>query len=205
MSINQKSGRKTFRRRFVSGSVFSFRLARRNVISKRNENWNLSSLVGFRRDVIQRSDVKVHYGFAGNRLPSTTKLWVLFMKTGFSSVNYNNVYGRWIITQYLRQIKENSKLNNGGFVKYLSNENLQLLDCLFHHGFFFVLPVLVGLSFPFTTSLYKRHFADEDLSIPELSPRNKRNRRKLYLQFAEWDSSDSLNGNSCSLVIFSIR
>ena len=31
----------------------------------------------------------------------------------------------------------------------------------------------------FTTSLYKRHFADEDLSIPELSPRNRRNRRKL--------------------------
>ena len=31
----------------------------------------------------------------------------------FSSVNYNNVYGRWITTQYLRQIKENSKLNNG--------------------------------------------------------------------------------------------
>ena len=29
------------------------------------------------------------------------------------------------------------------------------------------------------------HFADVDLSIPELSPRNKRNRRKLYLQFAE--------------------
>ena len=119
MSINQKSGRKTFRRRFVSGSVFSFRLARRNVISKRNENWNLSSLVGVRLDVIQRSDVKVHYGFPGNRLPSTTKLWVLFMKTGFSSVNYNNVYGRWIITQYLRQIKENSKLNNGGFNKWL--------------------------------------------------------------------------------------
>ena len=31
----------------------------------------------------------------------------------------------------------------------------------------------------FTTSLYKRHFADEDLSIPELSPGNRRNRRKL--------------------------
>ena len=37
----------------------------------------------------------------------------------------------------------------------------------------------------FTTPLYKRHFADQDLSIPELSPRNKQNRRKLYLQFAE--------------------
>ena len=44
---------------------------------------NLSSLVGVRLDVIQSSDVKAHYGFRGNRLPSTTKLWVLFMKTGF--------------------------------------------------------------------------------------------------------------------------
>ena len=34
-------------------------------------------------------------------------------------MNYNNVYGRWITTQYLRQIKENSKLNNGGFNKLL--------------------------------------------------------------------------------------
>ena len=65
-------------------------------------------------------------------------------------------------------------------------------------------PLPVGLGSPFTTSLYKRHFADEDLSIPELSPRNKRNRRKLFLQFeesvgqlwlAEWKSS-------CSLFIF---
>ena len=44
---------------------------------------NLSSLVGVRLDVIQSSDVKAHYGFPGNRLPSTTRLWVLFMKTGF--------------------------------------------------------------------------------------------------------------------------
>ena len=44
---------------------------------------NLSSLVGVRLDVIQSSDVKAHYGFRGNRLPSTTKLWVLFIKTGF--------------------------------------------------------------------------------------------------------------------------
>ena len=43
----------------------------------------------------------------------------------------------------------------------------------------------VGIGSPFTTLLYKRHVADEDLSIPELSPQNKRNRRKLYLQFAE--------------------
>ena len=48
-----------------------------------------------------------------------TKLRVLFMKRVFSYVNYNNVYGRWITTQYLRQIKENSKLNNGGFNKWL--------------------------------------------------------------------------------------
>ena len=80
---------------------------------------NLSSLVGVRLDVIQSSDVKVHYGFPGNRLPSMTKLRVLFMKRVFSYVNYNNVYGRWITTQYLRQIKENSKLNNGGFNKWL--------------------------------------------------------------------------------------
>ena len=69
---------------------------------------NLSSLVGVRLDVIQSSDIKAHYGFPGNRFPSTTKFWVLFMKTRFSSVNYKNVYGRWITTQYLRQIKENS-------------------------------------------------------------------------------------------------
>ena len=54
--------------------------------------------------------------------------------------------------------------------------------------------------------MYKRHhmlIADEDLSIPELSSRNKRNRRKLYYNLQKvWDSSDSLNGNSCSLFIF---
>ena len=43
----------------------------------------------------------------------------------------------------------------------------------------------MGLGSPFTISLYKRHVADEDLSIPELSPRSKRNRRKLCLQLAE--------------------
>ena len=48
-----------------------------------------------------------------------TKLRVLFMKTVFSYVNYNTVYGRWITTQYLRQIKENSRLNNSGFNKWL--------------------------------------------------------------------------------------
>ena len=37
----------------------------------------------------------------------------------FLSLNYNNVYGRWITTQYLRQINENSKLNNSGFNKWL--------------------------------------------------------------------------------------
>ena len=85
----------------------------------------------------------------------------------------------------------------------MSNENLQLLDCLFHLCFFFILAVPVGLGSPFATSLYKRHFADEDLSIPELSSRNKRNRRKLYYNLQKvWDSSDSLNGNSCSLFIF---
>ena len=52
--------------------------------------FNLSSLVGVRLDVIQSSDVKVHYGFPGNRLPSMTIQEVRV----FSSVNYNNVYGR---------------------------------------------------------------------------------------------------------------
>ena len=93
---------------------------------------NLSSLVGVRLDVIQSSDVKVHYGFPGNRLPSMTKLRVLFVKRVFSYVNYNNVYGRWITTQYLRQIKENSKLNNGGFNKWLeilAGKDLQTKLC----------------------------------------------------------------------------
>ena len=48
-----------------------------------------------------------------------TKPRVLFMKKGFSYVNYNNIYGRWITTQYLRQIKENSRLNNSGLNKWL--------------------------------------------------------------------------------------
>ena len=48
-----------------------------------------------------------------------TKLQVLFMKRVFSSVNYKNVYGPGINTQYLRQIKENSRLNNSGFNKWL--------------------------------------------------------------------------------------
>ena len=61
----------------------------------------------------------------------------------------------------------------------------------------------MGLGSSFATLLHKRHFADEDLSIPELSPRNKRNRRKLYCNLQKaWDSSDSLNGNSSSLFIF---
>ena len=45
----------------------------------------------------------------------------------------------------------------------------------------------VGLGSPFTTSLSKRHVADEDLSIPERSLRNKRGRCKICrkVQFAE--------------------
>ena len=57
-----------------------------------------------------------------------TKLRVLVMKRVFSYVNYNNVYGRWITTQYLRQIKENSRLNNSGFNKWqeiLAGKQLQ--------------------------------------------------------------------------------
>ena len=65
------------------------------------------------------SDVRAHYGFPGNRLPSTTKLWVLFMKTVF--------FHLWIITMFTlgkspnisSKTKENSKLNNGGFNKWL--------------------------------------------------------------------------------------
>ena len=37
---------------------------------------NLSSLVGVRLDVIQSSDVKAHYGFPGNRLPSSQQRWI---------------------------------------------------------------------------------------------------------------------------------
>ena len=44
------------------------------------------------------------------------------------------------------------------------------------------------------------HVADEDLSRLELLPRNKRNRRKLYVQWI--DSSVSLNGTRGSLFIF---
>ena len=60
-----------------------------------------------------------------NRLKLSFHWWITFNliirseEQVFSSVNYNNVYGRWITTQYLRQIKENSKLNNGGFNKWL--------------------------------------------------------------------------------------
>ena len=90
--------------------------------------------------------VKVHYGFPGNRLPSMTKPRVLFMRSWrvfYICANYNNVFGRWIITQYLRQIKENSKLNNGGFNKWLEmlagdlrtklrkTENLENVDFIF--------------------------------------------------------------------------
>ena len=54
----------------------------------------------------------------------------------------------------------------------------------------------------FTTSLHTRHVANEDLSIPERSPRNKRTDVK-YVETCNlqnvWDSSDSLNGNSCLL------
>ena len=67
----------------------------------------------------QVSDVRAHYGFPGNRLPSSTKLWVLFMKTVF--------FHLWIITMFTvgkspnisSKTKENSKLSNGGFNKWL--------------------------------------------------------------------------------------
>ena len=44
---------------------------------------NLSSLVGIRFDVIQSSDVKCIMGFQATEWYRRTKLWVLFMKTGF--------------------------------------------------------------------------------------------------------------------------
>ena len=50
----------------------------------------------------------------------------------------------------------------------------------------------VGLGSPLTPSLYKRHYNDEDLHIPELSPQNKPNRRKSYVQFAESMGSTAL-------------
>lgn len=37
---------------------------------------NLSSLIGVRLDVIQGSDVKVHYEFPGNRWHSMTKCYI---------------------------------------------------------------------------------------------------------------------------------
>ena len=89
----------------------------------------LSTLVGVRLDVIQSSDVKVHYRFLGNRLPLMTKLWVL---DRFFHLWIIYVYGWWIITQYLTQIKENGKLNNGGFNKwleFLAGKNLQTILC----------------------------------------------------------------------------
>ena len=45
-----------------------------------------------------------------------------------SCVNYNNVYGPRFTTQYLMQMKENSKLNNSGFnewLEILAGEDLQ--------------------------------------------------------------------------------
>ena len=63
--------------------------------------------------------VKFNPGLSANRPSNNWALGFIHEDGFFSSVNYNNVYGRWITTQYLRQIKENSKLNNGGFNKWL--------------------------------------------------------------------------------------
>ena len=76
---------------------------------------NLSSLVGVRLDVIQSSDVKVHYGFPGNRLPSMTKLRVLFMKTGY--------YGRFPFSQNFRNFRFGGKWNT--FRRFVPPENSQ--------------------------------------------------------------------------------
>ena len=77
--------------------------------------FNLSSLVGVRLDVIQSSDVKVHYGFPGNRLPSMTKLRVLFMKTGY--------YGRFPFSQNFRNFRLGGKWNT--FRRFVPLENSQ--------------------------------------------------------------------------------
>ena len=84
----------------------------------------------------------------------------------------------------------------------MSNENLQLLDCLFGHGFFFVL-FLWDLA-----PLSQHHCIKFILPMkiyPYLSYRREINETDVNytcnLQKV-WDSSDSLNGNSCSLFIF---
>ena len=63
----------------------------------------------------------------------------------------------------------------------------------------------VGLGSPFTPSLYKRHYMLPMKIYPYLSYRREINETDVNytcnLQKV-WDSSDSLNGNSCSLFIF---
>ena len=78
----------------------------------------------------------------------------------------------------------------------MGNKNLQLLDCFFHHSFFFVLFLwdLAPLSqhhcikdiFPVKIYPYRREINETDVNYTC-------NLQKV------WDSSDSLNGNSCSL------
>ena len=64
-------------------------------------------------------------------------------------------------------------------------------------------PLPVGLGSPFTTSPYKGHFADDDLSILSYSREINETDVNYTCNLQKvWDSSDSLNGNSCSLFIF---
>ena len=92
---------------------------------------NLSSLVGVCLDVIQ-STSKCIIGVQATDFHRWQSSGFYSWRWIFSSVNYNNVCGWWITTQYLRQIKENSKLNNVGFNKWLeilAGKDLQTKLC----------------------------------------------------------------------------
>ena len=48
--------------------------------------------------------------------------------SSFLAVNYNNLYGRWVTTQYLRQIKENKQTQQRWIqqvVEILAGKDLQ--------------------------------------------------------------------------------
>ena len=93
-------------------------------------------------------------------------------------------------------------------MKYLWNEDLQLLDCLFRNGLFFVLflifPKLRGTWLPFhNITVWKtccrwRFYPYQSYrrEINETDVKYTCNWQKV------WDSSDSLNGNGSSLLIY---
>ena len=80
---------------------------------------NLSSLVGIRFDVIQSSDVKCIMGFQATEWYRRTKLWVLFMKTEFFTCELQQCLRSVSHRPISQANKENNKLNNGGFNKWL--------------------------------------------------------------------------------------